>query len=311
MDIKELVAETAVDLIKNENIQNKAVSLFSMLFPYKGIEKRALDIYVEEIEKSNLPTESKMIALLNAKDTIKKLKNQKAIADIAVAEAKEGTSFDEHSGVDQEWLERFMNSASFVSSEKVQLMWGKVLASEFERPGSTPLNMIRILSEITPAYAHAFQIICSMSRLLITVDEHDRAIILRDDVVVPYQSSSEELKEIGLSLPVLGELETLGLIKFNSIAGYVARELPDGTILTYCGGILKEIATRKLKEVPIGSVVLTEAGECLRKITETISVQGFSEMETAYMTMNGIKYEDETPFYIIEDGNGGLALGKN
>ena len=66
MDIKELVAETAVDLIKNENIQNKAVSLFSMLFPYKGIEKRALDIYVEEIEKSNLPTESKMIALLNA-----------------------------------------------------------------------------------------------------------------------------------------------------------------------------------------------------------------------------------------------------
>lgn len=311
MDIKELVAETAVDLIKNENIQNKAVGLFTMLFPYTGIEKRALDIYIEEIEKSNLPTESKMIALLNAKDTIKKLKNQKAIADIAVSEVKEGTNFDEHSGVNQEWLERFMNSASFVSSEKVQLMWGKVLAGEFERPGSTPLNMIRILSEITPDYAHAFQIICSMNRLLITVDEQGRAEILRNDVVVPYQSSSEELKEIGLSLPVLGELETLGLVKLNFIAGYVAQGLPDNTILTYCGGILKEIATRELKEVPIGSVVLTEAGECLRKITETISVQGFSEMETAYMTMNGVKYKDETPFYIVEDGNGRLVLRKS
>lgn len=150
-----------------------------------------------------------------------------------------------------------------------------------------------------------------MNRLLITVDEQGRAEILRNDVVVPYQSSSEELKEIGLSLPVLGELETLGLVKLNFIAGYVAQGLPDNTILTYCGGILKEIATRELKEVPIGSVVLTEAGECLRKITETISVQSFSEMETAYMTMNGIKYKDETPFYIVEDENGGLVLGKN
>ena len=46
MGIGEIAASTAVDLVKSENIQNKAVSLLGMLFPYAGIEKRALDMYL-------------------------------------------------------------------------------------------------------------------------------------------------------------------------------------------------------------------------------------------------------------------------
>ena len=165
MGIGEIAASTAVDLVKSENIQNKAVSLLGMLFPYAGIEKRALDMYLSDVEKSDMSPESKLIATLSAKTTIKKLKNQKSIADQAVSNAKEGTVFDASSGVNHDWLERFMDSAGFVSEEQVQQMWGKVLAKEFEKPGSTPHNMVRILSEITSKHAEAFQKICSMKRL--------------------------------------------------------------------------------------------------------------------------------------------------
>lgn len=87
MGIEKIIASTYTDLIKNENIQNKVTSLPEMIFPYAGIEKRALDMYVSEVEKSDMSPESKLIAVLNAKETIKRLKNQKSIADKAVFNA--------------------------------------------------------------------------------------------------------------------------------------------------------------------------------------------------------------------------------
>lgn len=40
-----------------------------------GLKKKALDMYLSDIENSDLPSESKLVAVLNAKQTIKKLRN--------------------------------------------------------------------------------------------------------------------------------------------------------------------------------------------------------------------------------------------
>ena len=155
--------KTVIDLAQNENIMNKASGMMGMLFPFVGIKQKAIDVYIEEIEKSDLPTDTKLYMLLNMKRTFKKIKNQKVIAEVAINNAKQGTDFTETSGVNEEWLDRFMESAGFVSSEELQLIWGKILSNEFEKPGSTPPNMIRVLSEITHRMAKAFRYICSMS----------------------------------------------------------------------------------------------------------------------------------------------------
>ena len=96
------------------------VELFGMIFPYAGIKKKAVDMYKAEIEQSDLSTEAKMISLLNARKTLKGIKNQKNIVEIAKDNAKEGTNFSEKSGVNEEWCDRFLESASFVSSEDMQ-----------------------------------------------------------------------------------------------------------------------------------------------------------------------------------------------
>lgn len=177
--MKKVVGETALDLIKNENVQNHTADFLGMLFPYIGIKKKAVNMYIEEIEKSNLSMDMKMSLLFNAKKNLKKMKNQKSIAEIAKNNAKEKTDFSERSGVDEEWFDRFMESAAFVSTEQMQLVWGKILANEFENPGCTPPNMTRILSEFTPTYAKAFRILCSMRILLMSVDEND--VIVRNE----------------------------------------------------------------------------------------------------------------------------------
>lgn len=77
MNIGEKLGETALELAKNENVQNKTAELMGMLFPYAGLTKKAVEMYISEIEKANISPEAKMIAILNAKKNLKKMRNQK------------------------------------------------------------------------------------------------------------------------------------------------------------------------------------------------------------------------------------------
>ena len=142
MGIGKMAGEAAIEVMKNENVQNKTASVIGMLFPYAGVTKKAVDMYIDEIEKADMSPEAKAFYILNIKKTIRGIKNQKAIADIAMENARKGTDFSVASGVSEEWLERFMDSARFVSTENIQIIWGKILANEFETPGSTPPNII-------------------------------------------------------------------------------------------------------------------------------------------------------------------------
>ena len=231
----EKTGEAALDLVKNENFQNKSADLLGMLFPYAGIEKKARDLYIEEIENSDLSTETKVTLILNAKKTLKKLKNQGNIAKIAKENAKEGTDFSEKSGVSEEWFDRFMESASFVSSGELQLIWGKILANEFEEPGTTPPNMIRVLSEITPVLAKAFRKICSMRIYIFSLLENEKIETTFQKIFVPYNGHEEMFYEIGISFDTLNELEALGIIKFSTIGGYVLRNINNAKILLCIG----------------------------------------------------------------------------
>ena len=279
-----------------------------MLFPYAGIEKRALEMYLSDIEKSDLTPESKLIATLSAKKTIKKLKNQKSVADQAVSNAKEGTVFDASSGVNNDWLDRFMDAAGFVSEEQVQQMWGKVLAKEFETPGSTPHNMVRILSEITSKHAEAFQKICSMERLLVFIDSDGNAKLIRNDIVVPFKGNETEFHTLGLSFDLLNELETLGLIKFDSVNGFTALDITEKGILTYIDGITQEIEPHAKKQLPIGNVMLTEAGNCLCRIIQPTSIPNYISLEKKYMLNKGVVFKEKSEYAILINKNGELSI---
>lgn len=303
MEIGTVAGKAVVDLIKNENVQNKTISALGMLFPYAGIKKRAIDTYINDIENSNLPSETKVVAMLNAKKTIKKLKNQKDIADIAIENSKAGTDFSDKSGVNQEWIERFMESAGFVSSDEMKLVWGKILSNEFEQPGSTPPNMIRILSEITPTLARAFKKICSMKVWICPLLEDENIEMAFQKIFVPYKGHDNELRELGISFNILNELETLGVIKVSTISGYASKNIDNANILLCIGDKLEVISEHKNGELPIGNVILTSAGESLQQITEAEEIPNYYNMIRQYLLEKGVKIADDHNFQATEDGD--------
>ena len=73
MAIDKLIETVTEKVIDSEN----TMILCGMLFPYIGLNKRAVDMYAEELEKSNLSVEAKLYYLLNAKKELKQIKNNK------------------------------------------------------------------------------------------------------------------------------------------------------------------------------------------------------------------------------------------
>lgn len=299
MGIEKTVGKAALEIAQNENIVNKTTDFLGMLFPYVGLKKKALDMYLSDIENSDLPSESKLMATLNAKQTIKKLRNQSKIADIAVANAPEGTDFSEQSGVNEEWFDRFMDSAGFVSAEDVQLIWGKILAKEFENPGSTPSNMIRILSEITPTYAQAFRKICSMKTIIIGIDDTGNPQNAALRVIVPYSQNEETLNNMGLTFSILNELDTFGLIKFDVLSGYATVSFGQKLVLLYANGKTIAINEHKNNEIPIGNVMLTSTGECLMNITPTDTITNYDKMLIKFLENNRTKILEDSEYQVL------------
>ena len=74
MSIGKAVGETVLDLAKNENVLNKTADIMGMLFPYAGLTKKAVDMYISEIEKSDMSIDTKMFLVMNTKKTFKKIK---------------------------------------------------------------------------------------------------------------------------------------------------------------------------------------------------------------------------------------------
>lgn len=91
-----------------------------------------------------------------------------------------------------------------------------------EKPGSTPPNMTRILSEITPSLAKTFNQICSMNVFIIPLletNDIDKTCV-QQSLFVPYTTNDKILRELGISFERIHELESLGVLRFNSTTGY-------------------------------------------------------------------------------------------
>lgn len=97
--------------------------------------------------------------------------------------------------VDDDWLFRWRDSASHVSSEELQNLWGRVLAGEVKSPGSFSLRTLDFLKSISRQEAEAISV---LSRFII-----GNAI---------YRVPEQELKEFDLKFEFFLSMQQLGLI---------------------------------------------------------------------------------------------------
>lgn len=244
---------------------NKLSSAIHGLFPFWGLKAKAIDVYVREIENSGLSPEAKMFAIANAKKTYKEVKNQSAIVNSAISAIGSGptASFDRLADADEELVLRLLDAGKYVSDEELQLLWGNVLAGEFENPGGTPKSVIRILSDISKDEAAIFSNLCSL-RLEILADTGDDIHHVGYEFMV--FNFSDYLQEIGINFDAILELEKLGLLSLSNV-GHYNRRIPHGSfpyVHIVCEDCVMTVINSE-EDFPTGRILLTKAGQCISR----------------------------------------------
>lgn len=185
-----------------------------------------------------------------------KQKNIEKVSDIAYSDL-EGHPPVTNEPMDQDWVFRFFNSVEDISNEKMQLLWGKLLAKEAIHPGSFSLRTLTTLKNLTEEEAALFQKI--VPYLLTCPGDETNTF---SDYFLLY---SPILNKYNIKFPELMLLGEAGIISVNSQirAGLALKPNQTGTIRAM--GSKKVIKITNIASVDVSasfsSYILTEAGK--------------------------------------------------
>ncbi len=290
---------------------NRIFNYVDYLFPYAGLRKRTIEMYEQGIKDSDKSLEEKAMALLNARKTIKELKefeNQATIAKIAVDAAKEGTDFGETSKVDEEWLSRFFDSAKHVSDEEAQALWGWVLADEFEKPGSYPKQLVRILAELPSRYAKVFANICALSVSAIYANAEGKPVSIEKYPFIIGVGDQYYRKTLDIDLDTLSELQFYGLIMLQPLSYNSRPGTNERFLYFHYGSLSVTIAQWGDNGIPIGNVMLSKAGESISRLISAHSmkkeISGHWERIIELLNINQVVFTTYPKLIIEYDSKG-------
>jgi hypothetical protein len=134
---------------------------------------------------------------------VKKQRNIEQISQYAAEELIEKEAVSDEK-VDEDWISRFFSVAENISSEEMQILWGKVLAGEVSKPGSYSLRTLDTLKNLTRADADLFvkvaQFALYSTGQAFIVNPDNNCKYLADHFNVAF-TDLLILKELGLLLP--------------------------------------------------------------------------------------------------------------
>lgn len=274
-----------------ENASGIANNFFRVLFPFAGLKRDALEVYIKDIEKSDKPKELKAWEIMHAKREFKKIQNVSNILELAEAYCSgDGIKCDFYSA-DEEWYDRFMDSAELVSEEKIQIVWAKLLASKIKGDNRIPRSLIRILSEMDAHLAESFTTLCEHRLAFVGLDSNDVPIEGKVFIAVSILGNNDLYTQKGLSEHVYDELEALGLVVHTGL-GFQKDFSGANKVLVSDGNNTKCIVTKDTMAFMCGNLKLTDSGLCLlRCIDPPIASDQLVAIEDYYSKF-GFNFDD-------------------
>lgn len=159
--------------------------------------------------------------------------------------------------VDSDWVSEFFDNVANVSNEKMQILWGKLLAGEIKQPGSFSLRTLSTLKNMSQIDADFFNDI--IPYILKCRGSKDGSVI---DYFLLSNSQKKLLERRDIPFSKIMRLSEAGLISSSSTAGIQSIIKPGESELI--DGIFKTIQMKNIgnKSVTLSHIAyfLTEAG---------------------------------------------------
>ena len=190
-------------------------------------------------------------------------KNMENITDKALPQLDENAKPE---FMDNDWVANFFDKCRIVSDDEMQRLWSRVLASEANAPGSYSKRTVNFLSDMDKTEAELFTKLCGFGWQIGNI------------VPLVFDVQGEIYNKYGINFSTLNHLESIGLVQFNAIAGFISQELPkEYTVLYYDRALTLELPHDVGNKLQIGKVLFTRIGQELAPICASKPVDGFLE----------------------------------
>ena len=278
---------------------------------FKALSNEGKNIQKIEYDKGDIKVvseecESTPNNILNRMDQriiFQQLKRQSNIEKIvleAVEELKSEETISEERPA-EDWVTRFFSISQDISSEEMQILWSKILASEVKTPNSYSLRTLDLLRNISTKEAEVFAKVGGLSI------GHDNGNYLLNDEGL--------LKTVGISFSDQLLLEDLGLLLSKDIEiKFNANNKGKTTYLVLGGKILFIKNPQNVSRVGLSVHAFSKAGNemlsliekksndlYLEKIAQSIGRDkriNFSVADITSLDKSGIHYSNERDYQV-------------
>lgn len=166
--------------------------------------------------------------------------------------------------MEDDWVTNFFDKSRIVSDVDMQVLWARVLAGEANSPGRYSKRTVNFLSDLDKADAELFQNLCSFGWLVGAFTP------------LVFDPEAEIYNRRGVNFASLVHLDSIGLIQFDSLGGFIRKGIPKAFAAFYCGQpLLLTMEKDSGNHIEIGNALLTKVGQELAGICISPGVEGF------------------------------------
>lgn len=225
---------------------------------------------------------------------MKKQQNIESVVSKAASELSIVKSVSD-TPVEDDWVSEFFDCVANVSNEKMQILWGKVLAGEVEKPGKFSKRTLDVLKKISQKEAEMFEEYAKFVLCCPLGFEYNEAT---NDYFIPAEHSFKQKYNILFSTIVF--LADAGLLSYDNgvCAGPILPPQGNG-YLYYRGQPAIEFFNTKNEKIELyrRAYLLTSAGkelltivECLQDIQKTQAY--LEDSKKLYCSNDFFEFED-------------------
>ena len=192
-------------------------------------------------------------------------RNQKNIEDITMKTLPQLKENSNPNAMENDWVTNFFDKSRIVSDDEMQNLWSRVLAGEANAPGTYSKRTVNFLSDLDKSDAEQFSNLCGFGWLMGL-----------NITPLVFDHTAEIYKEQGITFTSLTHLESIGLIRFDHLAGFVWNNLPKFVPVHYFEtGVVLTMPKEADNQLALGHSLLTKIEQELAPISGSKPVDGF------------------------------------
>ena len=190
--------------------------------------------------------------------------NIESIVQKAIPHLNDNTAPED---IEDDWITNHLDRCRIVSDGEMQEFWARILAGQANNPGSFSRKTVNLVADLDKRDAELFTSLCRF----IWIVQNGR-------VPLVFDVQHDIYNGCGINFGSLGELEALGLVRFEGLAGFEVLDLPKKITVFYGERPVDLILPRDSEnKLAVGNILLTQSGLELSRVVNANVVEGFCE----------------------------------